>query len=138
MENYKNESLVDVAYAVLKDIEKEDEKVSISFSELFNEVCKRAEIPTEKIDGVIASFFTNLSLDGRFVTIKNNEWGLRKNFKFDDYHNESYDLYDEDTSETAIASDNDEEDAEDKILRGEDIDEDESIDAPKNEENEDY
>lgn len=132
MENYKNESLVDVAYAVLKD-----KKESISFAELFSKVCDLAEISTDKASDVVASFFTNLSLDGRFVTIKNNEWGLRKNYKFDDYHKESYDLYDEDASETIVSGD--EEDEEDKILRGEDVDEDENDESSDtNEENEEY
>lgn len=122
VENYKNESLVDVAYSVLKGT-----KEPIAFSKLFDEVCARAEIDSYKAGEVISSFFTNLSLDGRFVALKNNEWGLRVNYKFDEIKHDLNAFY-EDIDVGPSKDDEEDEDDEEKILKGEydDDDDDES------------
>lgn len=72
-ENYKNESMVDVAYSVLKD-----GNVTMNFVDLYNEVLKRIEVSVEDGKKLVANFYTNLSLDGRFVDLKNNEWVFEK------------------------------------------------------------
>jgi len=115
MNEYKNESLVDVAFAVLSE-----QKGSIPFKDFYNEVAKRCEFSEEEKDENISKFFTNLSLDGRFVALKNNEWDLRKRQTFDKVHvdlNAIYeDLDDGDASGTAIYD----EDNDEKILLGSD------------------
>ena len=67
-ENYKNESMVDVAYSYLKEINKK-----VKFNDLFNVISERIGFSEEEKENLISNFYTNLSLDGRFVTLGNNE-----------------------------------------------------------------
>lgn len=73
-ENYKNESMVDVAYSVLS------RKNSVTgFNDLFNEVADKLELTIDQKADAISNFYTNLSLDGRFVNLGDNQWDLRTN-----------------------------------------------------------
>ncbi len=81
MENYKNESMVDVAYSILKDLQRE-----VSFKELYDEVSAKLEFDEETKSEKISKFYTNLSLDGRFVNLKEGNWDLREHHKYDDVH----------------------------------------------------
>lgn len=110
MENYKNESLIDVAYSVLSS-----QKDKIAFTDLFNKVCELAEVNEYSKPDIVSNFFSNLSLDGRFVALKNNEWDLRTRQTYDKVHVDLNDVYDD------IEGDSEEVDPE------EDVDEDESI-----------
>ncbi len=78
MENYKNESMVDVAYSVLKEM---DDK--ISFSELYSKVAELIGLSDEEKANRISKFYTNLSLDGRFNALKNSEWNLKERCAYD-------------------------------------------------------
>ena len=74
-ENYKNESMVDVAYSVLS------RKNSVTgFNDLFNEVADKLELTIDQKADAISNFYTNLSLDGRFVNLGDNQWDLRIKF----------------------------------------------------------
>lgn len=87
-ENYKNESMVDVAYGVLKDFNK-----STKFRDLYTEVSFRLEFTDEQKFENISKFYTDLTLDGRFVTLRDNEWDLRENHKFDKVNIDMNDVY---------------------------------------------
>lgn len=114
MENYKNESLVDVAYSVLSS-----QKDKIAFKSLFDKVCELAEISDEEKLEIVSNFFSNLSLDGRFVALKNNEWDLRSRQTYDKVHVDLNDVYDDiegNSDEEGEADDEDEDDEEESIL----------------------
>ena len=118
--DYKNESLVDVAYYILKEHEGE-----ITFKDLFNAVAEKVEMTMDRKDASISGFFTNLSLDGRFVTLKNNEWDLRERHTFDKVHVDLNAIY-EDIEENSSSVDEDMMDEDEKNLHlGDDDDEDE-------------
>ena len=88
--NYKNESMVDVAYDVIT----ENHRI-MNFQDLYSEVAsKLGFLDEEKLDK-ISKFYTNLSLDGRFVTLGNNEWDLRTNQTYDKTHIDVNDVYTE-------------------------------------------
>ncbi len=117
--DYKNESLVDVAYDILKEHEGE-----ISFKDLFNAVAEKVDMTMDRKDASISGFFTNLSLDGRFVTLKNNEWDLRERHTFDKVHVDLNAIY-EDIEEDSLSADEDMMDEDEKNLHlGDDEDED--------------
>ncbi len=113
--NYKNESMVDVAYDLLS--EKNGE---MNFLELYHEITKKLEMSDEESLAKMAQFYTNLSLDGRFVNVGNNVWDLRKNLTYDKVHkdmNAFYSDIDEETNanhEKEDDDDTDEENLEDK------------------------
>lgn len=129
-ENYKNESMVDVAYSVLKE-----KGEIIKFSDLFNEVASRLELTdTEKADN-ISNFYTGLSLDGRFVNLGDNEWDLRVNQTYDKVHIDMNDVYSDIEEETKGNRDLEEFDHEE--IEAEGLDED-LDDEDSDEDEEDY
>ncbi|MBR1581499.1 MAG: DNA-directed RNA polymerase subunit delta [Bacilli bacterium] len=103
MKNYKNESMVDVAYDVLLESGRK-----MSYIELYGEVCKKMELSPEKITQLISKFYTNLTLDGRFAQLDNNEWDLRANHKFEEVARDTRSSYDEMEAETIGNIDRDE------------------------------
>lgn len=124
MTDYKNKSLVDVAYDILSGHDK-----PIKFKDLYDEVANEAGLLDDRKASLISNFFTNLSLDGRFVALKNNEWDLRSRQTFDKVHvdlNAIYEDIEEGDKDSSLPLDEDE-DEDDKILRsdGEDEDDDE-------------
>lgn len=118
MENYKNESMVDVAYSVLKEGNKQ-----YSFKELFEEVAAKLEFSDEEKLNRISKFYTNLSLDGRFVTVGNNEWDLRENQTYDKVHIDMNDVY-SDLDESYESNQETEDLEEEKAANGDESDDD--------------
>lgn len=98
--NYKNESMVDVAFDILNETQR-----TMNFQELYHEITKKLELTDEESLAKIAQFYTNLSLDGRFVTLGNNEWDLRKNQTYDKVHIDMNDVYSDIEEETAANRD---------------------------------
>ena len=98
--NYKNESMVDVAFDILNENQR-----TMNFQELYHEITKKLELTDEESLAKSAQFYTNLSLDGRFVTLGNNEWDLRKNQTYDKVHIDMNDVYSDIEEETAANRD---------------------------------
>ena len=119
-ENYKNESMVDVAYSFLKETNSK-----VKFNELFNAVSERMGFIEEEKENLISNFYTNLSLDGRFVTLGNNEWDLRSNQTYDKVHIDMADIYTDMEEETKANTDLEEYDKEEMEAEGLDDSEDE-------------
>ena len=132
MENYKNESMVDVAFSVLTDAGS-----TVKFEDIYNLVCEKLELSEEEKADKISNFYTNLSLDGRFVTLGENEWDLRSRQKYEKVHIDMNDVYsdidDETTGNMDLEEYSDEERESEGIVVPED-DGDESIDYDKSRE----
>jgi len=82
-------SMVDFAYEVIS----EAKELPISFHELWESVCQKAGHNKEETRGRISVFYTNLSLDGRFVALPDNYWDLRSHHTFDKVHIDMNDVY---------------------------------------------
>ena len=95
VENYKNESMIDVAFSVLTQADK-----ILKFNELYDLVCEKIELTDEEKLDRISEFYTNLSLDGRFVTLGDNEWDLRSHQTYDKVHIDMNDVYSDMDEET--------------------------------------
>ncbi len=97
-------SMCNVAYDVLKEV---NEKVA--FNALWEAVCNRLNIEGEDKINLISNFYTQLTLDGRFMFLDENHWDLRVNHTFDEFSEDSYDSYsdeeDEDNEEELIEED---------------------------------
>lgn len=118
-ENYRNESMVDVAYSYLKETNRK-----VKFNDLFNVISERNGFTEEEKENLISNFYTNLSLDGRFVTLGNNEWDLRSNQTYDKVHIDMNDIYTDMEEETKANTDFEEYDKDEIEAEGLDDDSD--------------
>lgn len=84
-------SKTDIAYEIVKS-----SKDSVYFHTLWEEVCKIAKLSSEEANEKISYFFTDLSLDGRFITLGDNVWDLRERHAFDKVHIDMNDIYSSD------------------------------------------
>lgn len=88
------------------------QKDPVSFTEIWEYVVKESGISAEEAKIRVARFYTNLSLDGRFVTLGENEWDLRNRHTFDKVHIDMKDVYND-----VEATDEDSEEAEDSDIK---------------------
>ena len=104
----ERESKTDIAYRLMSKRKKER-----SFYDLWEDV--KAELvklygeeAIENIDEDISFFYTNLTLDGRFVNVGDNKWNLRERVTFDKVHIDMNEIYAEE--EEIISEDEDSKD----------------------------
>ena len=106
-------SNLDVAFDLIVKTGKE-----VSFKDIWNEIVSVQGYDEETAKRLMGQFYTNLSLDGRFVTLGDNTWDLRSRHTFDKVHIDMNDVYSD--VETVSEEDVDEEEVEyNKILDGE-------------------
>ena len=98
-------SLLDLAYDYLSQ-----SKEQVSFKDLWAYVVEQAGLDEETAARKVSSFYTNLMLDGRFVTLGENQWDLRSRHTFDKVHIDMKDVY----SDVETDDDDEEEDEEEK------------------------
>ena len=105
----QEKSLLDFGFDVL-----EGRKSPIKFIDLFNEVLKLSalELTDEEKKNRMSKFYTQLSLDGRFITLTDNTWDLRSRHVFEQVHLDMIDAYSDEEYE---------EDEEEKILRQQEL-----------------
>lgn len=71
-EQLQEMSFIEIAYEYLKN-----SKQAISFSELMDEIAKALKLSEQEVRAKIAQFYTDLNIDGRFLALGGNRWGLR-------------------------------------------------------------
>ncbi|XJZ27168.1 DNA-directed RNA polymerase subunit delta [Bacillota bacterium Lsc_1132] len=71
-EQLQEMSFIEIAFEFLKD-----SKQPISFNELMNEMAGALGLSNEEVRKKIAQFYTDMNIDGRFLAIGENRWGLR-------------------------------------------------------------
>lgn len=81
-------SLIEYAYDYVSG-----KKTSSSFKDIWAYVVKEAGLTDEEAAARVSKFYTNLMLDGRFVTLGENEWDLRVRHTFDKVHIDMKDVY---------------------------------------------
>ena len=75
------------------------------FQDIWDYCVKEAGLSLEEANNRVSRFYTNLMLDGRFVTLGENQWDLRVRHKYESVHidmSEVYsdvETYDEDSEE---------------------------------------
>jgi DNA-directed RNA polymerase subunit delta len=68
----KEFSLIEMAHEFLKN-----SKQPISFNELVNAIKAASGISDKEIKSRLAQFYTDINIDGRFLSLGENRWGLR-------------------------------------------------------------
>ena len=119
-------SLLDLAFDRISQ-----SKEQVAFKDLWAYVCQEAGLDEETANKKISPFYTNLKMDGRFVTLGENKWDLRSRHTFDKTHIDMKDVY----SEVEI-SDDDNEENEDEEEYNKALEEDEGRDEETAEEGE--
>jgi len=97
-----HKSTLEVAYELLKSTH------PLPFYELWEKVCGQQDFDKEQCFNLLSRFYTNLTLDGRFVNVGDNVWDLRVHLKSTEIKLELNEVY-SDVDET-------DEDIEEKTL----------------------
>lgn len=115
-----NKSLIDYAHEVL-----ETSKEPLSFKELFDKAVSLSglELSKEETRHKMSSLYTQLSLDGRFIILTDNNWDLRSRHVYSQVHIDIDDAYSDEEGE--------EYDAEEAELLREELGEEEEKDEPE-------
>ena len=100
-----SKSLIEIAYEFVSA-----HKEAVNFSEIWAHVVKEAGLSEEQASKKVGQFFTNMMLDGRFITLGENEWDLRERHSFDKVHIDMRDVY----SDVQTSDDDREEEEEDE------------------------
>jgi len=75
----KNElSMVEVAHAIL-----EAKNEVLDFNQLLVEIQEYMELSDEALESRMAPFYTDLNIDGSFISLGDNRWGLRAWYPID-------------------------------------------------------
>lgn len=126
-------SMVEVGYELL-----EKKQGPQKFNKFWNEVSEVLGLDEDESNRYISDFYTNLSLDERFVLLEDNYWDLRERQSFEKVHIDMNDVYSEIDEEEKEQKE--EEEIEDEIYDDsfDDEEEKEIKDDEEEEEEEDY
>ena len=83
-----SKSLIEIAYEFVASHES-----AVNFSQIWEYVKEQSGLSEEEANKKAGQFFTNMMLDGRFVTLGENEWDLRERHTFDKVHIDMRDVY---------------------------------------------
>ena len=98
-------SLLDYAFDFISS-----QKEPVPFDKIWENVVAAAGLSEEEAKNRVSRFYTNLMLDGRFVTLGENLWDLRSSHTFDKVHIDMKDVY----SDVEAIEDDDEEEMEEE------------------------
>lgn len=76
-------SLIEVAHAIL-----EESGEIINFTELLLQIQDYLDLSDELIEAKMTRFYTDLNIDGRFISLGDNRWGLRAWYAVDEIDEE--------------------------------------------------
>ncbi|MDF9824311.1 DNA-directed RNA polymerase subunit delta [Breznakia sp. PF5-3] len=71
--------MIDIAFDILSN-----KKESMVFIELWNNVSEEKGLTETQKEDKIAQFYTDLSLDGRFVNMQDNKWDLKSRHRLEE------------------------------------------------------
>ena len=124
-------SLLDFAHDFITS-----QKEPTPFQDIWEYVVSQAGLSEEEAKAKVSRFYTNLMLDGRFVTLGENLWDLRSSHTFDKVHIDMRDVY----NDVEAIDDDDEEELEEEKEYNEafeepkDDDDDKLVDSEESEE----
>lgn len=89
-------SLVDTAYEIMTERYDSGDKNPVAFLELCQGICENLGLSEEAFARLVSRFYTDMTLDGRFVLKENNTWSLREHELYKNVHIDMNDVYSED------------------------------------------
>ena len=109
-----NKSNLDVAYDLIVRSEG-----PVEFKAIWAEIIEVQGLDPIAARKLIGQFYTNLSLDGRFVTLGENVWDLRERQEYEKVHIDMKDVYaeiDSEITEGESENENENNDNEDEVV----------------------
>ena len=100
-------SMLDIAYDLMSK-----KKKAMDFYSLYEEVSEVKGFNEQEAKDHQSLFYTNITLDGRFITIGENQWDLRSRHKFEDVHIDMNDIYAEEENDDVEAEEDEDEETE--------------------------
>ena len=134
-----SKSLIEIAYEFVSSHEE-----AVNFSQIWEYVKEKSGLSEEDANKKAGQFFTNMMLDGRFVTLGENEWDLRERHTFDKVHIDMRDVYSDVQTSDDDSEDNEEMEynkvfeEEEKLDLGADDDEEKDEDSSEGDEGENF
>lgn len=127
-------SMVEVGYELL-----EKKQGPQKFNKFWSEVSEVLGLDEIEAESYVSDFYTNLSLDERFVLLEDNTWDLRERQSFDKVHIDMNDIYSEIDEEEKELKEDEEEDEEAFSGEYRELDEEKEVkEEEEDEEEEDY
>lgn len=127
-----DKSLIEFAYEFVAS-----QKKPVAFAKIWEYVKQQSGLSEEAASKKAGQFFTNMMLDGRFVTLGENEWDLRSRQTFDKVHIDMKDVYsDVETSDDDVEEDTEEKEYNEVFEEKSDSDNDDAIEEEESESNE--
>lgn len=83
-QNKSELSLIEVAHAILQK-----NKHEMNFKDLYQEVGKYLGKKKKEMDNSVVEFYTDLNVDGSFISLGNDVWGLRDWYPFESVDEET-------------------------------------------------
>lgn len=103
-------SFVDTAYeAIVRN------GAELPFTTLWNTVCEELGLTEEDRVNRVSYFYTQLTLDGRFVTLGENVWDLRIRHTFDKVHIDMNEIYSDEEEDVEFIPEEDVQDDVDRL-----------------------
>lgn len=124
-----NKSFLEHAFDYVQKSEK-----PVSFFDMWAYVKEQANLSEEEAARKVSRFYTNLMLDGRFVTLGENTWDLRSRHKIEEIQIDMNNAY-EDVETSEIDTEDSEQIEYVEALEGKKEDSDEFVDAEDGSEN---
>ncbi|RLQ93482.1 DNA-directed RNA polymerase subunit delta [Falsibacillus albus] len=83
-EEVKEMSFIELAFTIL-----DEKKQPMTFQEILNEIASHLELKKNEVRSRMVQFYTDLNVDGRFITSGENRWGLRAWYPVDQLEEET-------------------------------------------------
>jgi DNA-directed RNA polymerase subunit delta len=77
LETYSKENVQEFAFVEIAYLSLKDGKKPLPFKDLLEKGVKLKGLSNKEVQENVAQFYTDLNIDGRFVCIGDNQWGLK-------------------------------------------------------------
>ncbi len=88
-QQYSPEELQEMSFVELANLILLDKREALPFDQLVREAAALAGISEEEMEARLAQYYTDLNIDGRFICVGENVWGLRAWYPFDQTEDET-------------------------------------------------
>lgn len=78
IKDYSHDELKSMAAVEVAKLILLDEKKAMNFKDIFDKIAELRELTETQKQDKIVQFYTDLNLDGRFITLGSNTWGLKR------------------------------------------------------------
>ncbi|EIJ83901.1 DNA-directed RNA polymerase subunit delta [Bacillus methanolicus] len=83
-EELQEMSFIEIAYELLNE-----KKQAVPFKDIVDEVSQLLGLSEEEVRAKLAQFYTDINIDGRFISLGENRWGLRVWYPVDQTEDET-------------------------------------------------